>query len=458
MKKTNGVLLLIICLALTLSTVSVAVLAEGESNFDFKLSKTALATGETFSVSLTSDEMTVSSIVCGIMFDNDKLSCISIVGSDPEFPDEVGIDRSDGKSTWVKSHFIPSVDEANESGSVGAVFVSEDDVSYVSGEVFTATFLAKAAGETEITLYEDTDGADGYRSDNAKSMQVLVYDANAADDANVYFNTDKNELAVGERVSVTLYSKEMTVATFSAGISFDKEKLRCVSIVGSDPQYPNDFGLNKKEGKSTWTEAMVTSTVEDANATGDIGMLIVSTDEETYAEGAVFTATFEAIAEGEALISLFEDSDGADGYRSDCIAIGSVNIGGKKLSVRSTSDSIGYSVSGNVVTVKCDDACKAGYLKDGAYIEIDATEGTDGYSFAAPEDVYEVLLTLNGDSNLDGRVTAADIARINAHKLGKTAIGADELFAGDVNGDGLITDADIAAIKDSVLRITPLGW
>ena len=59
MKKTNGVLLLIICLALTLSTVSVAVLAEGESNFDFKLSKTALATGETFSVSLTSDEMTV---------------------------------------------------------------------------------------------------------------------------------------------------------------------------------------------------------------------------------------------------------------------------------------------------------------------------------------------------------------------------------------------------------------
>ena len=50
------------------------------------------------------------------------------------------------------------------------------------------------------------------------------------------------------------------------------------------------------------------------------------------------------------------------------------------------------------------------------------------------------------------------LVKFGCHKLGKTAIGADELFAGDVSGDGLITDADIAAIKDSVLRITPLGW
>ena len=458
MKKANGILLLILCLALMLSSVRFAVIAEEGTNFDFSLSKTALASGDTFSVNLTSDEMTVSSIVCGILFDNDKLSCVSIVGSDPESPDEIGINKTEGKSTRVEACFVPSVNEANESGSIGAVFVNENDVSYSAGEVFTATFLAKSAGEAEITLYEDTDGADGYRSDNAKSMQVLVYDANAADDANVYFNTDKNELAVGERVSVTLGSKEMTVAAFSAGISFDNEKLRCVSIVGSDPDYPNDIGLNMKEGKNPWKDALIAATVEEANASGNIGMLVYSLEDETYVEGVIFTATFEAIAEGEALISLFEDSDGADGYRSDCIAIESVNIGGKKLAVRSTADSIGYSVSGRVVTVKCDAACKAGYLKDGAYIAIDAVNGADGYSFTAPEGADELLLTLKGDSNLDGRVTAADIARINAHKLGKTVIGADELFAGDVNGDGLITDDDIAAIKDSVLRITPLGW
>lgn len=121
----------------------------------------------------------------------------------------------------------------------------------------------------------------------------------------------------------------MTVATISAGISFDNEKLRCVSIVGSDPDYPNDIGLNMKDGKETWKDAMIASTVDEANASGNIGMLVSSIEDETYVEGVIFTATFEAIAEGEAIITLFEDSDGSDGYRSDQIVIDSVLIDGK---------------------------------------------------------------------------------------------------------------------------------
>lgn len=180
-----------------LSSAGLSVIAEKGTNFDFSLSKTVLACGDTFSVTVKSDEMTVSSVVCGILCDNDKLSCVSIVGSDPEYPDEIGINKTDGKSTRHEAYFVTSVNEANESGSVGAVFLNANEVSYSAGEVFTATFVAKAAGEAEITLYEDTDGADGYLSDNVKSMKVLIYDSDASDVANVYFNMDKNTLAIG---------------------------------------------------------------------------------------------------------------------------------------------------------------------------------------------------------------------------------------------------------------------
>ncbi len=458
MKKTKCMLLLILCMALMLNSAGISVIAEGGTNFDFSLSKTALKCGDTFSVNLISDEMTVSSIVCGILFDNDKLSCVSIVGSDPESPDEIGINKIEGKSNRTKACFITSVSEANESGSIGAVFVSENDVSYAASEVFTVTFLAKAAGEAEITLYENTDGADGYFSDNVKSMNVMIYDANAASDANVYFSMDRDELAIGERVSVTLSSKEMTVQAFAAGISFDNEKLRCVSIVGSDPDYPNDIGLNMKEGKYPWKEALFATAVDEANASGDVAVVVYSISDETYVEGVIFTVTFEAVAEGEALFTLFEDSDGTDGYRSDQIVIKSVTVGGKKLAVRSTSDLIVYSVSGREVTIDCDVACKAGYLKNGEYIAIPAVKGTDSYSFTAPDGVDEVLLTLKGDTNLNGKLTALDIALINAHKLGKLILDPEMIFAGDANSDGVITDADIELIKAGILEIAPLDW
>jgi hypothetical protein len=269
---------------------------------------------------------------------------------------------------------------------------------------------------------------------------------------------DRDELAIGERVSVTLSSKEMTVQAFVAGISFDNEKLRCVSIVGSDPDYPNDIGLNMKEGKYPWKEALLATAVDEANASGDVAVVVYSISDETYVEGVIFTVTFEAVAEGEALFTLFEDSDGTDGYRSDQIVIKSVTVGGKKLAARSTSDLIVYSVSGREVTVDCDLACKAGYLKNGEYIAIPAVKGTDSYSFTAPDGVDEVLLMLKGDTNLNGKLTALDIALINAHKLGKLILDPEMIFAGDANSDGVITDADIELIKAGILEIAPLDW
>ena len=121
---------------------------------------------------------------------------------------------------------------------------------------------------------------------------------------------------------------------------------------------------------------------------------------------------------------------------------------------------VGYAVSGQVVTVSSEKACKVGYISEGAYTEIDAVDNGDGsYSFTAPEGVDEVILVIKGDANLDRRVTAADIARVNAGILGKTTLTSVEIFAGDVDGNGTLTvSEDIETIKSDVLRREALAW
>ncbi len=116
-------------------------------------------------------------------------------------------------------------------------------------------------------------------------------------------------------------------------------------------------------------------------------------------------------------------------------------------------------VDGRVITVYSDIACKAGYLKDGAYVALRATENADGsYSFEAPVDAERVLIVIKGDANLDGRVTAADIARINAAVLGKTDLIPEEIFAGDVSLDGAANAEDFEDIKADILKAAPLKW
>lgn len=139
---------------------------------------------------------------------------------------------------------------------------------------------------------------------------------------------------------------------------------------------------------------------------------------------------------------------------------GSVTVGAaaSSLSVETYLD-CEYEVSGRVVTVSNDAPCKVGYKSGVRYIALDALPNADGsYSFTAPDGVSEVLLVLKGDANLDGRVTAADLARINASKLGKTTITSDAIFAGDVDRNSALNDSDIDTIKNAVLRISPLEW
>ena len=89
-----------------------------------------------------------------------------------------------------------------------------------------------------------------------------------------------------------------------------------------------------------------------------------------------------------------------------------------------------------------------------------ATNEANTYSFTADnmtaETTIEVVMV--GDSNGDGKVTAADITKLSAAYAGKTSLGALQNFAGDANGDGKVSAADITKLSAAYAGKTTLSW
>jgi len=118
---------------------------------------------------------------------------------------------------------------------------------------------------------------------------------------------------------------------------------------------------------------------------------------------------------------------------------------------------ISYTVSGQVVTVDHEVACKLGYLDGGEYKAIAATANGDGtYSFTAPTGVTEVLLVVQGDVSGDGDVTLADKMAAARNMLLTThpayqALTAIQVFAGDMDNNGSVILADKMTLARSLL-------
>ena len=125
---------------------------------------------------------------------------------------------------------------------------------------------------------------------------------------------------------------------------------------------------------------------------------------------------------------------------------------------------IPYTVKGRTVTVTYDMACRVGYwdVDEEIYIAITAEKNEDGsYSFTAPEDVTEVLIVITGDTNGDGKVSAPDIARLNAHIKAngeKVVMTPEQLFAADVNYDERLDAEDKNVMANAILSMKSLDW
>lgn len=178
MKLTKKLLSLLLCATmLVMAFVVTSYAADGATNVALGVEKTEVNVGDTVTVTLSYSDMAVASFAAGIRFDTDYLECVSIVGCDPEYPDEIVLCKKRGFNQGICS----KVDEANGNGRVGFVYPYTEDVAYVGCDIYTVTFTAKKAGTTTITAFEKSDGTDGFDGDAATATLTIKASAPACD-------------------------------------------------------------------------------------------------------------------------------------------------------------------------------------------------------------------------------------------------------------------------------------
>ena len=174
------VLAFILALVMTMSLFTVCGFAAGSTgNSDMEVNPpegktmTDLVVGDTVTVVLKNKAMTVSSFACGVAFDKERFTCESIVGTGKN-PNKYYL--TDEYDETVANTAASKTTESNNTGTVGFTRGGTEDTNYVAGTIATITFTVKGIGTaTPFTLYEDSDGANGMKSDSIMQVEAKAY-------------------------------------------------------------------------------------------------------------------------------------------------------------------------------------------------------------------------------------------------------------------------------------------
>ena len=141
---------------------------------------------------------------------------------------------------------------------------------------------------------------------------VTVKPENERPQPNLSLTLSKSKVKVGDTFTATLSNKSMSIISFIAQIRFNKDVLEVVSIT-------------ENEGYTNLTSGAVVKvkpTVDEANASGTVGISVAKTVETKYPAKDIVTVTFKAKVAGEGWFKVDESTDGKDGtngYLSDAI-------------------------------------------------------------------------------------------------------------------------------------------
>lgn len=282
---------------------------------------------------------------------------------------------------------------------------------------------------------------------------VTVKPENERPQPNLSLALSANKVKVGDTFTATLSNKSMSIISLIAKMRFNEDVLEVVSITEGEGYTNLASGAVVKEKP----------TVDEANASGTVGISVAKTVETKYPAKDIVTVTFKAKVAGDGWFKLYESTDGADGYTGDIsggtVTVEAAAVTGVTVTAYPESLASSYSVNGQTVTVTYDKPCKVGYLgSDGKYVAISAVASGSSYAFTAPDGVTEVVLVIKGDVNGDGEIKKSDITRLNAAFLGKTSATAVQQFAGDIVEDGGIKKSDITRLNATFLGKTALTW
>ena len=154
---------LLLSLLMLISLMPTVVLAAG-SNISMTVTPSAhtldtLRVGDTVTVTVVNNAMTVTSFVFNVKFDKDKFECKSIKGTGKNPDKYYLVDQYDDT---VPSGTASTTAEANNSGTIGFGWAATSDANYKATTIVTITFEVKAVGSATFVLTEKSDGQDGF--------------------------------------------------------------------------------------------------------------------------------------------------------------------------------------------------------------------------------------------------------------------------------------------------------
>lgn len=176
MKKR--LLSLLLSLLLLLSLVPATALA-ASGNISMTVSPSTgtmdtLHVGDTVTVTVSNQAMTVSTFTFNVQFDKDKFECTSIVGADSNYPDEIGLEKESGKNTWAGVQTKSTLTEANNNATVGFGWAAAGDTKYKAVTIVTITFKVKATGSAKFVLSEDSGGTNGFKGEVSSTSATIL--------------------------------------------------------------------------------------------------------------------------------------------------------------------------------------------------------------------------------------------------------------------------------------------
>lgn len=196
-----------------------------------------------------------------------------------------------------------------------------DEGKGITTETEIMTIMGKVKGEGSYTLsMSGVVAGNGDAPNNiaekftctVAGATVTVKPENERPQPNLSLALSASKVKVGDTFTATLSNKSMSIISFIAQIRFNKDVLEVVSIT-------------ENEGYTNLTSGAVVKvkpTVDEANASGTVGISVAKTVETKYPAKDIVTVTFKAKVAGEGWFKVDESTDGKDGtngYLSDAI-------------------------------------------------------------------------------------------------------------------------------------------
>lgn len=351
----------------------------------------------------------------------------------------------------------------------GAAGTDEDKGITTKTEVMT--IMGKVRGKGDYTLSLSGVVAGNGDAPNKVTQRftstvagatVTVKPESARPQPNLSLALSANKVKVGDTFTATLSNKGMTVSSFIAQLEFDKEMLAVTKIeqLGGFAKLAADATIDP-----------VLSTPDEANDRSLVGVGFVRGSDKTHEAGEFLRVTFQAKAAGNTAISLYEDSDGADGYRGDAesgtvtveaAAVTGVTVSGTVKSYGSETENVTVTltpengtpmatvVTGNSAAYKFENVSAGTYTLK---VEKKGHAAWDEMVTVTDSDITSKNITvyLFGDVSKDGKVNTTDINLIRLSILGRKTFDSYESKLANVNKDTTINTTDINFIRLAIL-------